>query len=305
MQEIWRWGADLIIAIQTFHNPILDAFFNVVTSIGGEEFYLLLLPLLYWCVDKHLAQRLAYLFLLSAYSNAALKSLFAHPRPFEYDPRVLKLDGVPPQELGYGLPSGHSQSTVTVWGYLGARVRRRWMWVLATALLVLIPFSRIYLGVHFPTDVLGGLLVGAGWLALFLLLEPRLVRWLSRQSIGVQVGLAVMLPVLLLLAYSSGDATASMGALIGMGVGIAVESRLVRFSAGGPLWQRVVRFVVGVLVVVMLREGLKLVFPGEDEALYVLFRVIRYTLVGLWATLIGPWAFQRLRLADSVESRVS
>ncbi len=302
MDPIWRWGADLIVAVQTIHNPALDAFFNLVTSLGSETFYILLLPLLYWCVDKYLAQRLAYLFLFSAYVNAALKDLFRHPRPFQYDPRVLKLDPTPAEDLGYGLPSGHSQGAVTVWGYLASAIRKRWLWALATVLVILISFSRIYLGVHFPTDVLAGLLVGGLWLGLFLWLEPRLVRWLARRSVGVQVGLAVAVPVALLLLYSSGDAIPAMGTLVGLGVGIVVESRTVRFSARGPLWQRAARLVLGVVVIMILREGLKLAFPGPGETLYLLFRAVRYGLVGLWVTWGGPWTFVRLRLAGTAET---
>lgn len=301
MQEIWRWGADVIIALQLLHTPVLDGIFNIITSLGSVELYLLLLPLLYWCIDKPLAQRLAYFFLFSAYSNAALKNLFRHPRPFEYDSRVLKLDWAPAEELGYGLPSGHSQLAITAWGYLATWIRRQWMWVLAVTLVTLIAFSRMYLGVHFPTDVLGGLLIGAIWLALFLKVEPRLVPWLAQQAPGVQIGLAVAVPLVLLLAHSSNDAAAAMGTLMGLGAGIVVEDHTVRFSTGGPLWHRLARFAVGAVVIVALREGLKHIFPGEGEALYLSFRVIRYSLVGLWAALAGPWAFQRLGLAGRVE----
>ncbi len=302
MEGIWRWGVDVIVVIQAIHAPMVDVFFNTVTSLGSEEFYLLLLPLIYWCIDKRLAQRLAYLFLFSAYSNAALKDFFRHPRPFEYDSRVLKLDWVSADELGYGFPSGHSQAAITAWGYLAVWMRRRWMWVLAATLVILIAFSRMYLGVHFPTDVLGGLLIGGVWLALFMVIEPRLEHWLSRQALGLQIGLALVVPAALLLVYSSGDATAAMGTLIGLGVGIVVEGRVVRFNPGGPIWQRAARFVVGAVVILILREGLKLVFPGEGEALYVFFRVFRYSLVGLWAALAGPWVFQQLGLASSIKA---
>ncbi len=302
MEGIWRWGVDVIIAIQAIHTLMVDVFFNIVTSLGSEEFYLLLLPLLYWCIDKRLAQRLAYLFLFSAYSNAALKDFFRHPRPFEYDPRVLKLDWVPADELGYGFPSGHSQMAITAWGYLAVWIRRRWMWVLAATLVILIAFSRVYLGVHFPTDVLGGLLIGGVWLGLFVVIEPRLELWLLRQTLGLQIGLAVVVPAALLLVYSPGDATAAMGTLIGLGVGIVVEDRIVCFSPSGPIWQRAARFIVGAVVIVGLREGLKLVFPGQGEAFYVFFRVFRYSLVGLWAALAGPWVFQRLGLASSMKA---
>jgi membrane-associated phospholipid phosphatase len=305
MQEVWRWGADLILVIQAVHTPALDVFFNIITLLGSEEFYLLLLPLLYWCVDKRLAQRLAYLFLLSVYSNVALKSLFRHPRPFQYDSQVLKLSVEPARDLGYGLPSGHSQAAITVWGYLVVQARRRWIRALGVALMILIPFSRIYLGVHFPTDVLVGLLIGVIWLGLFLWIEPRLEPWLARQSIGVQVGLVAAVPLILLVLHSSKDAAAAMGTLIGLGMGIVIEGRAVCFSTDGALWQRTIRFFVGIVAVVALREGLKLVFPGEGETLYVLFRVIRYSAVGLWVALIGPWVFQRVGLANTRELRVS
>lgn len=303
MQELWRWGADLIVALQSVHNPVLDAVFNVVTWLGGEEFYLVLLPLLYWCVDKPLAQRLAYLFLFSAYSNDALKALFRHPRPFEYDSRVLKLDMAPVEELGYGLPSGHSQSALTVWGALALRVRRGWMWGLAAVLVGLISFSRVYLGVHFPSDVLGGWLVAGVWLGLFVWFEPRLVRWFEQQHVVTQLGLAVFVPAVLLAAHSSHDAAAVAGTFMGLGVGMVLESRVVRFNTTGPIWQRGLRLILGVIVIIALREGLKLILPGPGDTLYVFWRVVRYSLVGLWAALGGPWVFVWLRLASATEDK--
>lgn len=299
MQAIWHWGIDMIIGIQAIHNPALDAFFSVVTSLGSKEFFLVLLPFLYWCLDKGQAQRLAYILLLSGYSNSALKGLFALPRPFQFDLRVLKLDLVPAEELGYGFPSGHSQSAMVVWGYLAGWVRRRWMWALAASMIAMIAFSRIYLGVHFPSDVLVGLILGAAWLGLFRWLEPGLVGWLSQQPMGLQLGLGVIVPVVLLLGYSSGDAITSAGILIGAGVGIVIERRFVGFSAGGPLWQRAVRLIVGVIILMALREGLKVVFPDQGEPLYILLRAIRYLLVGVWVTLGGPWLFQRFGLASN------
>jgi membrane-associated phospholipid phosphatase len=301
MQEIWHWGTGIIIAIQAVHNPALDAFFNTVTSLGSEEFYLILLPLLYWCIDKRQAQLLAYLVLLSAYSNSVLKSLFGLPRPFQYDFRVLKLDLTPAEELGYGFPSGHSQSALVVWGYLATWIRRWWVGVSATILVVLIAFSRIYLGVHFPGDVLGGLILGAGWLGLFVWLGGDLISWLSAQPVTTQFGLGIAVPLVLLLAYSAGDAGVAMGTLIGVGAGIVIESRVVGFTASGSVWQRALRFVIGVIGVVILREGLRLVFPGEGEQLYALFRTTRYVLVGLWVTLGGPWVFHYAGLAETTQ----
>jgi hypothetical protein len=93
-----------------------------------------------------------------------------------------------------------------------------------------------------------------------------------------------------------------MGTLIGIGTGIMIESRVVRFNAGGSVWQRALRFVIGAIGVVILREGLGLVFPGEGEGLYTLFRTVRYILVGLWVTLGGPWVFQYVGLVEATQA---
>ena len=105
MDAIWQWGIDLIHTIQLAQGPTLTAFFKAVTFMGEEEFFLLLLPLVFWCVDFAVGVRLALAYLLSVYVNAGLKDILAHPRPFELDPTVQLHD-----QTGYGLPSGHSQS---------------------------------------------------------------------------------------------------------------------------------------------------------------------------------------------------
>ena len=296
MEATWQWGLDFIRTVQLVHGPVLDAIFKAVTFLGEEEFFMLLLPLVIWCVDFAGGVRLGFAFLLSPYVNAVLKDWFADPRPFELDPAVKRHDtGVE----GYGLPSGHSQNAVVLWGTIAAGFRKRWLWIVAILLMVLIGFSRIYLGVHFPTDVLGGWAVGAIFLAVYLALQPRVEAWLKGTSMAVQLALAVAVPLVLLLLYPVGDIVISMAALMGMGAGLVLSGRWVSFSAGGPLWQRAARFVVGVVGLLVLYLGLKLVFPGEGEPLYVAMRIVRYALVGLWVVLGAPWLFLRLRLASS------
>ncbi|MCK4722360.1 MAG: phospholipid phosphatase, partial [Dehalococcoidia bacterium] len=101
MEALLQWGLDLILAIQQIHGPVLDGIFRAITFMGEEEFYLILLPLLLWCVDFGLGARLGALFLLSSYLNFGLKDLLRQPRPFDLDPSV-KLSSAE----GYGLPSG-------------------------------------------------------------------------------------------------------------------------------------------------------------------------------------------------------
>ncbi len=294
MEPIWQWGLEFIRTVQLVHGPALDAVFKAITFVGDEEFFLILLPLIFWCVDFAVGTRLAFAFLLSVYANVGLKDLFAHPRPFELDPTV-KLH----EAEGYGMPSGHSQAAVVVWGIIAAGFRRTWLWIVAILLMALIGFSRIYLGVHFPTVVLAGWAIGAVFLVAYLALEPRVIAWLRQAGLAVQLVLAVAVPLMLLLVHPTADTASSMAVLMGMGVGIALSRRVAPFSAAGPLWQRAVRFLVGAVVLLALYFGLKLAFPGQGEPLYFVLRVARYALVGLWAGLGAPWLFRRLRLAPS------
>jgi membrane-associated phospholipid phosphatase len=294
MEAAWQWGLDLIRTIQLVHGPTLDAIFKAITFMGEEEFFMIILPLIFWCVDFAVGARLALAFLFSPYACTVLKDLFAHPRPFELDPAVKLHDAE-----GCGLPSGHSQSAVVLWGIIAAGFRKAWLWVVAVLLMVLIGFSRVYLGVHFPTDVLGGWAVGAVLLGIYMLLEPRIEAWLKRASLAMQLALAVVVPLVLLLLYPSNDTASSMAVVMGMGVGLALVRRVAPFSAAGPLWQRALRFLVGMIGLLVVYLGLKFVFPGEGEPLYFAMRVVRYVLVGLWAGLGAPWLFLRLRLASS------
>jgi membrane-associated phospholipid phosphatase len=294
MEAVWQWGIDLIHTVQLAQGPALTAFFKGITFMGEEEFFLLLIPMILWCVDFAVGVRLAAIFLLSTYVNTGLKDLFAHPRPFELDPTV-KLH----EAGGYGLPSGHSQSAVVVWGTIATGFRKTWLWVVAILLMVLIGFSRIYLGVHFPTDVLGGWTVGAIILVAYLALEPRIEAWLKEARLAVHLALAVAVPLALLLLYPVQDVISSLWVLLGLGVGVALTRQIAPYSATGPLWQCVVRFVAGAIGLLVIYFGLKLVFPAEGEPLYLAMRAVRYVLVGLWAALGAPWLFRRLRLASS------
>ncbi len=291
MEGLLNWGVEVILWFQRF-SPTLDFPFKFFTFIGEEPFFLLLLPFLYWCLDRRIGARLTVVFLLSSYINGVAKALAAQPRPSDYAP-----DRVKPlwEATGYGLPSGHAQSAIVVWGYLAAQLRRTWMWVVAGLLMLFIPLSRVYLGVHFPTDVLGGCLLGAVLLLLYLRFEPPVESWLEEKGLSWQLGLALGVPAMLMLLFPTEDGVTTGATLMGMAVGFALERRWVGFDAGGVWWRRVVRFLIGAVVLVGLYGGLRVAFSGLEPAL--LFRFVRYGLVGLWGGLGAPWLFVRMGLA--------
>ncbi len=292
MDSLLNWGIDVVLWFQQF-SPALDFPFNALTFMGNEAFYLLFMPLIYWSIERRTGAGLLILLFFSTYINAVAKVIADQPRPFNYDPRVKPLG----QAGGGGLPSGHTQNAVVVWGYLAARRGKTIGWCIAGFLMIGIPLSRIYLGVHFPTDLFGGYLLGALILILFLWMAPRLEKWLVQIGFAWQLVLSLVLPILLIVLSPTGNLHihSMIATLMGISSGFALERRFVRFSAYGKLWKRASRYLLGVCLLFGLWGGLRIAFAAIEPA--AIFRFIRYFLVGLWGGFGAPWLFVRLKLA--------
>ncbi len=306
----------------------LTAPMKAITFLGDERFYLVIIPLLFWCVNKELGAELGVLLTLSGVLNGVLKSFLKHHRPFWENERLELSDAT-----SFSLPSGHAQNSAALLGQLAlnttskrAALRIAWR-VLLIALMVLVPVSRVYLGVHFVGDVIWGVAAGLLLLAAYEWLKPVVRPWLAAQSLGRHVVLAVVAAALVLainfamlsirfgtgVAYGAAynslypdailstleDAATMAGMVFGLWAGLAFESRFVRFSVVGPWWQRAVRFVIGIAGLLIIWMGLKVIFPAEPLALGLALRTLRYALSVLWAIVAWPWIFVRVGLAKS------
>ncbi len=319
------WGTPLILWMQRL-SPGLDGPMKLLSFLGTEEFYLLVMPALLWCYDAALGLRVGLILLTSNGVNAALKLTFGWPRPYWVSGQVRPLSA----ETSFGMPSGHAQNATAVWVGLAAWLRRRWAYVLFGLLALLIGLSRPYLGVHFPTDVLAGWLVGGLLLWAFLRLEEPFRRRLETLQPGGQVLVAFAASLALLaLSLAAFAATANRavpqewfeaaaaalpqakaidprslkgpiaaaGTLFGLGAGGVLLFNWGGFDAGGLWWKRSLRYLLGVIGVVVLYYGLKLIFPAGDTLLAYTLRYIRYALVGFWVVYLAPRTFTALSVA--------
>ncbi|MFC1847411.1 phosphatase PAP2 family protein [Chloroflexota bacterium] len=295
MEAILQWGIGFINIVQQIHGPALDSIFRIITFLGTERFYLLLLPLIFWCVDFGLGARLAVILLISTYFNFGLKDILQQPRPFDIDPSVQLSDA-----QGYGLPSGHAQASIVGWGFIAARINKTWFSVVAILLVILIGFSRIFLGVHFPVDVLAGWVVGAVILGVYLAARPVLERKLLELSLGLQILVILVLPLALIAIHPSAGTIFPMAALSGIGAGLALTRRYVAFVVTGSWWQRTLRFLIGGSIVLALYLSLRVAFPGEGSVLYLMLGYLGYGLTGMWISFGAPWLFCLLKLVPEV-----
>jgi membrane-associated phospholipid phosphatase len=306
LESLVPWGIEVIVWVQSLSNPFLDAVFGAITFLGNAEFYLLALPIVYWCVHKQVGVALGYLSLFSVWFNDAVKYLFKIPRPEAFDTRIRVLA----EETNPSFPSGHAQNAVAVWGYLAYRSRNWIFTVIAVLLILAIGLSRIVLGVHFPEDLIGGWLIGLVSLVVYIWAEPPVERWLARQSVAAQTVLAVGVPVLLIFLhptdaeglYPAARSVAPMSALVGFGLGVIMERQTVRFRVAGPWWQRSLRFLVGLVLVALFYLGPSLILPDDMAySLEATVHFVRYALVGWAVTFLCPWLFVRLGLAGQEE----
>jgi membrane-associated phospholipid phosphatase len=296
------WALQVILWFQSWRTPLVEALALVFNYAGLEDVLLPVLAALYWCFDARFARRLTFLFAIDTWVNSAVKEVFHRPRPYDVSSAVTH----PVTELSPGLPSGHAQNAVVMGGAVALRIRRRWVTVAAVAYMVLTALSRMALGMHFPQDVAAGLVIGLLVFGLYVWLEPPISAWLARRSLWTQVGLALAAGVTMLVVHpglipaASPDtlrySTATTAVVIGAGIGFALETRLVRFIETGVWWKRLLRLMLGLLIVVAVRYALEAAFAALEPIW--LFRVIRYAAVGLAMSLAAPWVFVTVRLAE-------
>ena len=298
-------GLDIILWFQSWRTDFISTLFKPLDLMGTETFYLLLLTLVYWVIHKRAGQRLIIFFLFSAWLNAFFKEIFKRPRPYQVS------ESVKPAFLAseYGLPSGHTQAGTTVGLILMHEIKKHWATALLIVYIFLMGVSRMVHGVHFPQDVLLGWTIGILIVLCLYQLDDRLSGFFKEITLGamllITLGTAVVvlgLPFLTNPTPAGLSGALTPGAVL-MGVipGLFMESRYVHFTTRGSIIQKSLRYLVGIVTALIIKEGLKpLLGLVNDHTLYMdaLVRIIRYFALGLWLTAGAPWLFIKLKLAE-------
>ncbi len=321
-------GVELILVLQNLGDWLVPPM-RFFSFLGSEQFYILIMPAVYWLYDSSLGFRLGIVLLISLNINGILKLSFHDPRPYWMDTRLR----VTLAEDSFGIPSNHAQAAVVVWGLLGIELRRWWALGVAIALIFFVGLSRMVLAVHFPTDVYIGWLLGFGVLLGFLRYETPVKAWFYRRTLERKLVVIFLLSILIILsaalvlnvivqsgwslpaawlqnaqrAFPEEEALdpltiQNLITTAGLFFGFAAGGVWIRsqggFDAGGPLDRRLLRFLVGLIGVLIIWGGLDVLFPDGRTFLPLTLRYIRYTLTGLWISGLGPYVFLRTGLAE-------
>lgn len=282
---------EIITLLQSVANPALDALALALTHLGSENAYIVMLLVIYLAVDPATGRLLGLAVLIGYYLNQVIKDVVDTPRPYLVDPTLLRGDAAAATAPGPAFPSGHAQLAATFWWMAAALARRRWLWAVAVAAIVLVSLTRVYLGVHWLVDVIGGVLLGLGVAGLAL----AAARSRASLSSSLRVVLWVLLPLAVHLAWPTEDSGMIAGALTGFATG----GMVVHHRPPADPRRRVALTVLGLALVFGWLFGTSFAL---DEAVkdHALVEPVRYFVLAWMGVVVAPWLGRHLGLAGEV-----
>lgn len=277
-----------LVWLEQFRSPVTDGLFLAASWLGSEEAYMILLTTIYLCVGHRFGFHLFVLFLVSAFLNGELKALAGTERPFVVFPAQLHPLYLSSAQGG-SFPSGHAQNAAVVWGIIALRQSTWPQRAIPLLLVLLIAFSRLYLQVHWPLDVIGGLAIGGLIILGYLVIVGV---WRVRGAVlsgGGAVALVVAaVALMLVVAWPLETCLRSAGALLGAGLGYVLLETCGGFNARASLPGQVAKVIVALGLLLGVREGARALLGGSSWAL-----VGRYAIIGVTCAFVLPMFLTR------------
>ena len=295
--------------LEDLRNPIFDFIFSVITLFGEETIFMAVGMIIFWCLNKYDGYYLLCVGFFGTLINQFLKITCRIPRPWVKDPNFTIVESAREAAGGYSFPSGHTQVSVGLFGGIARRSKQKILRGVMIALCVLVPFSRMYLGVHTPWDVAVSVCIA---LILIFVLHPLFQRAekdarVMYGSLGVlsAIVVAYLLYVSLFpfpesvyleenihnLDSARENAYTLLGCMAGLLVLFPVERKWIRFETKAVLWVQIVKVEGGLLLILAVKEGLKMpldtLFGG-----HMIARSVRYFFVVLTGGLLWPLTFR-------------
>jgi membrane-associated phospholipid phosphatase len=293
MQEIFQiileilFGVEPIKILQSLH-PTFDSIFLFFTQLGEDYVFTALIGITYWCINKEVAIITFYVLISSGYLHYFLKMALRMERP----PSFYRIIGK--EELSYGFPSGHTQNVATFWSWAWLKIRKNWFAIISIIIIFFVGLSRIYLGVHYLGDVIGGAIIGILFsIFSFKLSQVKIKKIKDPYSLLLKITpiLAIFLFFFSLLIFPDikrDDPSVQLGSLFGLPIGIMLEKRYINFSTNVNLKRKILRAIIGFGLVMILMVTLSPLLPSK----IVYLRFTRYAIISLTAAFIVPLIFK-------------
>lgn len=294
---------DFLYLLEKIRLPGLNELMLLITHLGEETAFLAIGIIVFWCIDKYQGYYLMGVGLFGNMANQFLKILCRVPRPWVRDPNFHALEEAIPEAGGYSFPSGHSQTAVGTFGCIAATQKNKIIRGVCFAFMILVPFSRMYVGVHTPADVLVG---SAMALVMVFAFKPLMLGKGQKNIPWVFSGLTVLSIAYLLYielypfpadldTHNYESAVKNGYTFIGCFVGLLIvwfaDEKKLHFTNEAVWWAQILKAVLGLAVVLLVKEGTKGVLNAifGDE---MIARAVRYCLVVITAGIVWPLTFK-------------
>lgn len=293
---------DFLYLLEKIRLPGLNEFMLGITYLGDEIAFLVIALILFWCIDKRNGYYILAVGFVGTIANQFMKLWFRIPRPWILDENFTILEQAREGASGYSFPSGHTQSSVGTFGSIAYTTKNKLIRYAAIVIAVLVPFSRMYIGVHTPLDVL---VAAAMAVVLIFLLRPLFFKN-NGKYIPALLGIMTVLAVGFLCFVSfypfpadidqhnltSGikNAYTLLGSLLGLIVVYFVDEKWFKFPTKAVWWAQIIKVVVGLLLVLAVKSGMKTLLDGMFGEL--VGRAVRYFLIVIVAGIVWPLSFK-------------
>jgi len=291
--------------LEGIRTPFLDSIFSVITTLGEETIFIVVGLLFYWCINKKQGYYLFFVGLFGTVVNQFLKLWFRIPRPWVKDPNFTIVESARAEATGYSFPSGHTQSSVGLFGGIAAVRKNTFLRIVMVAICLAVPFSRMYLGVHTPLDVGVSVLVAIVLIIVFKFLTDWATKSTKNMRILMYSIMALTLGFVLFVEFYNFPSDIDMynyehglsngykmlGTFLGLYIAYELDNKYVNFTVEAGLLAHILKFVLGLVPLILIKSVLKQPLLALCGGHFVADG-IRYLLIGIFAGIVWPLTFK-------------